>query len=278
MEKNVYMLLESLYPTMHRVERKIAGYVLANPDAVVGMSVQQLARELDVAESSIVRFSKTLGCSGFSDFKLTLVKCAPSVTRTIFEELHPGDDAAAITCKVFSRNIDTLEHALKMLDFDKIGQAIDWMDAAEQIVFFGVGASASIAEDFYIRLMRIGMPASAVTDSHLSLITAGMLSPRAVAVGITHTGSTLEVVHALARARSQGAKTIAITGYPRTPVSHTADLCLELYSPDQLFISPRVAQVSLIDSLYVGLALRRKASALSYVERMNNSLAPLRLK
>lgn len=278
MEQNVYMLLENLYPTMSRVERKIAGFVLANPNTVVGMSVQQLAREADVAESSIVRFSKTLGCSGFSEFKLKLVKYTPKDTRTIFEELHSDDDAAAITRKVFSRNIDTLQRALELLDFQKIQLAIDWMDAAEQIVFFGLGASASIAEDFYIRLMRIGMPALAVTDAHLSQITAGMLSQHAVAVGITHTGCSLEVVEALSRAKAQGAKTIAITGFARTPVSNVADLCLELYSPEQLFISPRVAQVSLIDSLYVGLALRRKASVLSYVERMNDSLSPLRLK
>lgn len=278
MEKNLYMLLEGRYPTLHRVEKKIAGYVLAHADAVVTMSVQQLAKELDVAESSIVRFSKTLGCSGFAEFKLMLVKYAPSAARTIFEELSPQDDAAAITKKVFSRNIDTLERALGLLDFDKIGQAVDWMDGAERIVFYALGASASIAEDFYIRLMRIGMNAQAVTDAHLSQISAGMLSRRAVAVGITHTGRTFEVVHALAAAREQGAKTIAIAGFPQTPVERAADLCLELYSPEQLFVSPRVAQVSLIDSLYVGLALRRKASALSYVNRMENSLKDFRVK
>ena len=278
MEKNPYMLLEGLYPTLHRVEKKIAGYVLAHADEVAGMSVQQLARELGVAESSIVRFSKTLGCAGFSEFKLMLVKYAPSSSRTIFEELEPGDDAATVTKKVFSRNIDTLERALELLDFDKIGQAVDWMDQAERIVFYGLGASASIAEDFYIRLMRIGMNAQAVTDAHLSQISAGVLDRRAVAVGVTHTGRTLEVVHALGVAREQGAKTIAITGFPKTPASRTADLCLELYSPEQLFISPRVAQVSLIDSLYVGLALRRKASALSYVNRMDASLREFRLK
>lgn len=278
MEKNLYMLLEGIYPSLHRVEKKIAGYVLMHAEAVAGMSVQQLARELGVAESSIVRFSKAAGCAGFADFKLKLVKYAPSATHTIFEELSTGDNAEAITKKVFSRNMDTLQHALDTLDFDKIGQAIDWMDAAERIVFYALGASASIAEDFYIRLMRIGMNAQVIADAHLSQISAGMLDGHAVAVGITHTGRTLEVVHALATARGQGAKTIAITGFSQTPVSQTAALCLELYSPEQLFISPRVAQVSLIDSLYVGLALRRKSSALSYVSRMDASLADFRLK
>lgn len=277
MEKNLYMLLEGLYPSLHRVEKKIAGYVLANAEAVSTMSVQQLARTLGVAESSIVRFSKSVGCSGYSEFKLMLVKCAPQEMRTIFEELSPEDDVTSITQKVFSRNINTLERALQMLDYDKLGQAVDWLDTAKRIVFFGLGASASIAEDFYIRLMRIGMDAQAVTDAHLSQIAAGMLDSRSVALGITHTGRTREVIDALATARRHGAKTIAITGFPKTPVEQTVDLCLELYSPEQLFVSPRVAQVSLIDSLYVGIALRRKASALSYVEQMETVLQDLRL-
>ncbi len=278
MEKNLYMLIEGMYPTLHRVEKKIADYVLTHAEKVAAISVQELARTLEVAESSIVRFSKTVGCTGFAEFKLMLVKYAPRETRTIFEELSPESSAEMITQTVFRRNMETLQQAVALLDYDKIGCAVDWMDQAERIVFYALGASASLAEDFYIRLMRIGMDAQAITDAHLSQISAGMLNPRAVAVGITHTGRTTEVVHALQVARAQGAKTIAITGFSQTPVARAADLCLELYSPEQLFISPRVAQVSLIDSLYVGLALQRKASALSYVGRMEESLADFRLK
>lgn len=272
------MTLEGMYPSLHRVEKKIAAYVLENADAVTKMSVQQLAHTLGVAESSIVRFSKLAGCSGFAEFKLMLVKCAPRARRTILEELSPEDDAETVVRKVFSRNIDTLEHALELLDCEKIGRAVEWMHTAERIVFFGLGASASIAEDFYIRLMRIGMNAQAVTDAHLSQIVAGTLDRRAVAVGITHTGRTLEVVRALEKARACGAATIAITGFPQTPAEQAVDLCLELYSPEQLFVSPRVAQVSLIDSLYVGLALRRKNSALNYTARMDAALEEFRLK
>ena len=277
-DKNLYMTLEGIYPSLHRVEKKIAQYVLENADAVTTMSVQHLAHILGVAESSIVRFSKLVGCSGFAEFKLMLVKSAPHERRTIFEELSTEDDAETIVRKVFSRNIDTLEHALELVDYQKIGQAVDMMHDAERIVFFGLGASASIAEDFYIRLMRIGMNAQAVTDAHLSQIVAGSLDQHAVAVGITHTGRTLEVVRALEKARASGAAAIAITGFPQAPVQQAVDLCLELYSPEQLFVSPRVAQVSLIDSLYVGLALRRKNSALSHTARMEAALEEFRLK
>lgn len=278
MEKNLYMTLEGIYPSLHRVEKKIAQYALENSDAVTTMSVQRLAQILGVAESSIVRLSKLVGCSGFAEFKLMLVKSAPHERRTIFEELSTEDDSETIVRKVFSRNIDTLEHALELLDYEKIGRAVNIMHDAERIVFFGLGASASIAEDFYIRLMRIGMNAQVVTDAHLSQIAAGLLDQHTVAVGITHTGRTLEVIRALEKARASGATTIAITGFSQTPVQQAVDLCLELYSPEQLFVSPRVAQISLIDSLYVGLALRRKNSALNHTARMETALEEFRIK
>ena len=75
----------------------------------------------------------------------------------------------------------------------------------------------------------------------------------------------------------QGAKTIGITGYPNTPVKAVSDVCLELYSPDQLFVSPRVAQFSLIDSLYVSLAIRQKEYVVGNIRKMEEVLGNFRI-
>ena len=78
---------------------------------------------------------------------------------------------------MFGRNIDTLERALQLLDFQKIEQAVDVLSRAENILILGVGASGTIAEDFYIRLMRIGFRAVSLTDSHLKQIQASLCMP-----------------------------------------------------------------------------------------------------
>ena len=90
-------------------------------------------------------------------------------------------------------------------------------------------------------------------------------------------GKTHEIVSALATAREYGAKTIGITGYPHTPLKRSSDICLELYSPEQLFVSPRVAQFSLIDSLYVSIAIRQKDRVVQNIHRMNEVLEPFRM-
>jgi len=229
-----------------------------------------MAAELGIAESSIIRFCKILGCTGFSEMKLLLAKYSPKSVRTIFEDLSETDSIQTISESVFGRNIDTLERALQLLDFQKIEQAVDVLSRAENILILGVGASGTIAEDFYIRLMRIGFRAVSLTDSHLM--------PNTAVIAISHTGKTCEIVSAVRTAKEHGAQTIGITGFPDTPLKQVCDICLELYSPEQLFVSPRVAQFSLIDSLYVSLAVRRKDSVVQNIQRMNEVLQPLRME
>lgn len=278
MDKNVYAAIQSQYSTLSKVGKRIADYILADPVHITSISIQQMAAELDIAESSIIRFCKIVGCAGFSEIKLLLAKYSPKSVRTIFEDLSETDSISTISESVFSRNIDTLERALQLLDFEKIEQAVGVLSRAENILILGVGASGTIAEDFYIRLMRIGIRAVSLTDSHLMQIQASQCGPDTAVIAISHTGKTREIVSAVRTARECGAPTIGITGYPDTSLKEVSDICLELYSPEQLFVSPRVAQFSLIDTLYVSLAIRRKDSVVQNIERMNEVLKPFRME
>ena len=278
MDKNVYAAIQSQYSTLSKVGKRIADYILADPVHITSISIQQMAAELDIAESSIIRFCKIVGCAGFSEVKLLLAKYSPKSVRTIFEDLSETDSISTISESVFSRNIDTLERALQLLDFEKIEQAVGVLSRAENILILGVGASGTIAADFYIRLMRIGIRAVSLTDSHLMQIQASQCGPDTAVIAISHTGKTREIVSAVRTARECGAPTIGITGYPDTSLKEVSDICLELYSPEQLFVSPRVAQFSLIDTLYVSLAIRRKDSVVQNIERMNEVLKPFRME
>ena len=278
MDKNVYAAIQSQYSTLSKVGKRIADYILADPVHITSISIQQMAAELDIAESSIIRFCKIVGCAGFSEVKLLLAKYSPKSVRTIFEDLSETDSISTISENVFGRNIDTLERALQLLDFEKIEQAVGVLSRAENILILGVGASGTIAEDFYIRLMRIGIRAVSLTDSHLMQIQASQCGPDTAVIAISHTGKTREIVSAVRTARECGAPTIGITGYPDTPLKEVSNICLELYSPEQLFVSPRVAQFSLIDTLYVSLAIRRKDSVVQNIERMNEVLKPFRME
>ena len=125
MDKNVYAAIQSQYATFSKVGKRIADHIIADPVHITSISIQQMAAELGIAESSIIRFCKILGCTGFSEMKLLLAKYSPKSVRTIFEDLSETDSIQTISESVFGRNIDTLERALQLLDFQKIEQAVE---------------------------------------------------------------------------------------------------------------------------------------------------------
>ncbi|MFR4414990.1 MAG: MurR/RpiR family transcriptional regulator [Butyricicoccus sp.] len=87
MDKNVYAAIQSQYATFSKVGKRIADHIIADPVHITSISIQQMAAELGIAESSIIRFCKILGCTGFSEMKLLLAKYSPKSVRTIFEDL-----------------------------------------------------------------------------------------------------------------------------------------------------------------------------------------------
>ena len=102
--------IQALYPRLSKVEAKIADYILRDPLRVTELSVQAMAQEIGVAQSSIVRFCRTIECSGLRELKLQLASHENAfVIPTIFEDLSPEDDAQSIATKVFTRNVNTIQ-------------------------------------------------------------------------------------------------------------------------------------------------------------------------
>ena len=199
MEKNPFQIIAANYSGFSKVFRRIADSVLEHPDQVLASNIHQLGRELEIAESSIVRFCKALGYSGFSELKLMLAKYGRQSSKIIFENLKDGSPEA-VSREIFSLSIETLQIAAEQLDFSAIQKAADMLNRAGRIVICGVGASASVAESFAAHLLRIGIAAEASTDGELMQMTARGADARTLFVAITKSGRNLPLVRAYAQA------------------------------------------------------------------------------
>jgi DNA-binding MurR/RpiR family transcriptional regulator len=265
---------------MHKVEKKIADFIMNNQEKVLSMTVAQIAKHIDVAESSIIRFCQTVGYSGFSEFKVKLAQNSSVSKNPIFEDINSNDDARAITNKVFQVNINTLNDTLNMIDYNNINLAIETISKAKKIILCGVGSSAPIANDCYYRFMRIGLPAYSVTDSNISHISASMLDKDCLAIAISHSGRTREIVNTMKIAKKRNATTMCITSFLNTPLTAVSDIKLVISSTETTLykeaISSRIAQIAILDSLYVGVALKNQEKVLPLIENMNNILEELR--
>lgn len=153
-----------------------------------------------------------------------------------------------------------LEDTVAALDVDALGEAVRAISDARRIDLYSVAGSACVAEDLRLRLHRIGRGANCWSDVHNALTSAALLGAGDVALGISHSGETIEVLEPLQRAGRQGARTVAITNYPRSPLARAADIVLVTAARDVTFrtggMAGRHAQMIVLDAIYIGVAQR----------------------
>ena len=117
------------------------------------------------------------------------------------------------------------------------------------------------ALELQYKLIRVGVRAVVHTDTEMQVISATLLTSVDAAVGISHSGQSLEILHALAVAKESGARTMAITNHRASPIAQAVDISLSTAAQESLAygypLGARVAQVGLIDALYVCMALKR---------------------
>ncbi|MBT2188782.1 MurR/RpiR family transcriptional regulator [Sphingobium nicotianae] len=246
-------------PNMARSAQRIAQFILERPEDIVGMSVTELSEATGVSEGSVINFCRSIGLSGFQQMKLSLAQEIVQPVQFIHEDLDRDDDIDTVCRKVFHSGIQALRDTLSVLEPESLAQAVSVVRAAKRVEVYGIGSSAPIADDAHYRLLRIGIDARAVTDSHVQAISASRCGPDVAAITISHSGATLETVAATRLAKEAGAKTIVITNFARSPIQAFADVVLFTMARETRFrteaMTSRIAQLCVVDALIAGLAL-----------------------
>lgn len=248
-------LLDALAPGA----RRIADFVLERPQDVLEMSVTELSEATQASEGSVINFCQRLGLSGFQQLKLSLAQDIVRPVQFIHEDLEIGDDAAATCRKIFHSGIQALQDTLSVLDPAALAEAVETLRSARRIEVYGIGSSAPIADDAHYRMLRIGLDAKAVTDSHIQAISASRTDPGVAVLTISHSGSTHETVMSTKLAKAAGARTVVITNYARSPIQAHADVVLFTMARETRFrteaMTSRIAQLCVLDALIAALAL-----------------------
>jgi DNA-binding MurR/RpiR family transcriptional regulator len=256
---NALVRIRIAQPTMAKGARRIADYVLEQPDRIVRMSVTELSEATGASEGSVINFCQRLGLSGFQQLKLSLAQEVVQPVHFIHEDLERSDDADLVCRKIFHSGIQALRDTLSVLDPRALTQAVEIFRAAKRIEIYGIGSSAPIAEDAHYRMLRIGLEAKVVIDSHIQAISASRTDPDVAVLTVSHSGATHETVTSTKLAKAAGAKTVVITNYARSPIQAHADVVLFTMARETLFrteaMSSRIAQLCVLDALIAALAL-----------------------
>ncbi len=257
--ENVLTRIRVRQSTLGPSTRVIADYILAHARDVVSMSVTELAVKTGASEGSVINLCRQLELTGFQQLKLSLAQEVVQPVQFIHEDLQPEDDAAIVCRKMFSAGVQALRDTLSILDPMAIAKAVELIRAAGRVEIYGIGSSAPIAEDAQYRMLRIGIDARVVVDSHIQAISASRTGPDVTVLTISHSGSTHETLTATRLAREAGARTIVVTNFASSPIQAYADLTLFTMARETKFrteaMTSRIAQLCLLDALIAALAL-----------------------
>ncbi|WP_174872972.1 transcriptional regulator HexR [Vogesella oryzae] len=262
-------------------ERRVAELVLAQPYTVMQSAVSDIATSAGVSQPTVIRFCRSMGFSGLSDFKLKLAGILVGGVPYVHSSVRPEDPVSEITAKVFDNTVTALLKCRNDINPQAVDDAVDLLANAKRIEFYGLGNSGIIAADAQHKFFRFGIPTVSYADSHIQIMAAAVLGPDDVVVAISSSGRSRELMDAVDMALSTGAKVIAIT-VPDTPLAHKASVTLEVDSPeDSETYSPmlsRILHLVLIDILTVGVALKRGPGVVTQLEKAKRSLKQKRLR
>lgn len=266
--------IKMLYNEMGKAEKQIADWIFENPGKIISLSIVELAEQCKCSEATIVRFSKRLGLSGYQELKISLA--AEGGTSPINSNISADDKPFDIYEKICNDIYLSFEKTKKSLNPDSLELACKKITGANKIVLFGLGNSASLAIDASHKFLRAGLNAVAYSDNHMQVIAASHLTENDVAIGISHSGSSKDIVDAIKLAKEHNATTIAITNNGKSPLLKYTDIPL-FTSADEteysiLALNSRIVQLSIIDVIYHYIVLNHSDKALHSIKETERSL------
>ena len=256
----VFERIRQMRDALTPAERRVADLALNHPRSIINDPIVDIARKADVSQPTVIRFCRSLGCQGLSDFKL---KLATGLTGTIpvsHSQVHLGDTATDFGAKVLDNTISAILQLREHLNFEHVERAIDLLNGARRIEFYGLGNSNIVAQDAHYKFFRFGIPTIAYGDLYMQAASAALLGKGDVIVAVSKSGRAPELLRVLDVAMQAGAQVIAITS-SNTPLAKRATVALETdhieIRESQLSMISRILHLVMIDILAVGVAIRR---------------------
>lgn len=241
-----------------KAERKVADFILKSPRDAMYMSITDLAERCGVGDTSVFRFCKTLKLSGYQDFKMTLAQSLSSADgtngMTLSDEINLNDSTDEVCRKLLNTDVAALNQTLDLMNNDDIHRAIEMIEDARMIHFFGVGSSMIMALEAKSKFARILPNVMTTEDTHMQSMASALMGEGDLAIAFSYSGSTKDTIEILKRAKQNSAKTICITRYAESPLTSYADIVLLCGANEGPFqggsLSATVSQIYLLDVLY----------------------------
>ncbi len=242
---NAVSILEKIqnqYASFSKNERNIADYILQNKAIINNMNIKDFADNVNTSTSSITRFCKRIKVDGFVDMKIAL----RSLTA-----VSPHREMPTIFDDIYGYYTQVIDGTNQMIDSEGLEKIIGLIKKADRIFVYGIGSSGLTATELSQRLIRMGLNAIGVSDSHLMIINSSIIKENDLVLGISNSGETIELIESLKIAKRKKAKVVALTSYKNSSLTKVADVNFYGYNSrfvnNTVFVNTQFGLMYLID-------------------------------
>lgn len=255
-EKTVLETIRDNYTDIFAAERKVADFILENPRRAVDANVSELAGLSGVSDATVVRLCKHIGYKGYYQMRICLSR---DLGRSQLADDTPPDPTDVFG--LFQSYASNMMSLVQNISQAELEACADLIGHSGYTHVMAVGNTSPVAQYLSFCLGQAGVKSTCHLIPEYALNNINLADHADVVVGISKSGSSKQVVHALELARARGLKTIAITGHRRSPLSQLADhLLLTGVEPTPFDTSrrrhSRLAETAVVDALvyFVGRA------------------------
>ncbi|MDH2927849.1 MurR/RpiR family transcriptional regulator [Lonepinella koalarum] len=275
----------ALQSSLTKTEKRIAEQILTTPQLLAQSSLSEIAKSLNVGEATFIRFCRTLGFKGFSDFKLDfaieLATQSQQPSALLDTNITAKDSPKSIATKLQNVIDRVVSETINLLDFNELNKVVKELRNAKRIYLFGVGSSGIVADGAKNKLMRVGFQVDSETNNHFMYMQASLMKKGDVVIGISHSGASPETTKALEIAKQAGAVTVAITHNLRSPITKVSDYVLNNGNRQGQLqgdsVGTQITQLFVLDLIYALLvqaeqekAKQSKQKTVAVIEQQQN--------
>ena len=257
MQEDFLTRIRSSYNQFTKAEKRVADFILQNPNEVLFMSISDLAEPCRVGDTSVFRFCKTMNLKGYQDFKMTLslsMRGSDKEAEESHEAVSLEDNLKDLADKVLNETISSIQESYSLLELSKVSLAMDALSKARRILFFGVGASMLTAMKAMNKFHRIEPKVYCSEMVSQQLMSAATMEKEDVAVIFSYSGATRDIVEIAKLAKDSGATVISVTRFQKSALTEFTDILLlcgaNVGSLQKGSTSAEISQLFLVDIMY----------------------------
>ena len=262
MKKSLLTRMESLYPSLSKGHKRIAGFIREHYEKAAFMTASRLGETVGVSESTVVRFATELGFEGYPELQKALQEMIrsklTSVQRMEVTSSRMGEDD--ILEKVLTSDMEMIRATLEQTSRGDFHKAVDAINTARKIYILGVRSSAAIASflAFYFNLVYDNVVLVDTASASEIFEQMFRIDERDVCIAISFPRYSKQTINALRFISDRGATILSITDSAYSPIAPFAEYLLVARSDMASFVDSLVAPLSLVNALIVAATLSRR--------------------